>query len=262
MAPFPHRITLGRTGLSVGPLAVAGSYGVDARSLRKAFDRGVNYWYHGSLRRAGMTLALRELVKEGKRSELVLVLQSYSRLGWFLERTFLKGLKLIGTDYADVLLLGWYNGPPSPRILDAAERLRQKGLVRHLAISGHHRPAFVEFAADPRLGVLHIRYNAAHTGAEQDIFPRIPKENRPGTVAYTATRWGKLLNPKKMPKGEAPLRARDAYRFVLSNPDLNVCMTGPANAAQMDEALAALSEGPLSSEEDARARRIGAFVHG
>lgn len=29
----------------------------------------------------------------------------------------------------------------------------------------------------------------------------------------------------------------------------------------MDEALAALGEGPLSAEEDARLRRIGRFVH-
>ena len=38
---------------------------------------------------------------------------------------------------------------------------------------------------------------------------------RPGTVSFTATRWGKLLDPKKMPSGEKPLTAADAYRFVL-----------------------------------------------
>jgi hypothetical protein len=53
MAPFPQRVQLGRTGLSVGPLGVSGSFGVDATSLRRAFDRGVSYWYHGSIRRIG-----------------------------------------------------------------------------------------------------------------------------------------------------------------------------------------------------------------
>ena len=48
---------------------------------------------------------------------------------------------------------------------------------------------------------------------------------------------------------------------VLSNPDLNVCMTGPANAAEMDEALAALDEGPLSPEENERIRRLGKYVY-
>ena len=64
-----------------------------------------------------------------------------------------------------------------------------------------------------------------------------------------------------MPPGEAPLRARDCYRFVLSNPDFDVCMSGPSDDAQMHEALAALDEGPLSPEEEARIRRIGRCVH-
>jgi aryl-alcohol dehydrogenase-like predicted oxidoreductase len=63
-----------------------------------------------------------------------------------------------------------------------------------------------------------------------------------------------------MPPGESPLRGRDAYRFVLSNPDFNVCMTGPKNSAELEEALAALDEGPLSPEEMARVRRIGEQV--
>ncbi len=262
MAPFPSRVTLGRTDLSVGPLGISGGYGADARSLRKAFERGVNYWYHGSMRKPGMTQAIREIVQAGQRDKLVLVLQSYSRSALFLEHTFTRGLKQLGLDHADVLLLGWYSGPPAARVLDRAARLKERGLVRHLAISGHHRPSFVEFAKDPRFGVLHIRYSAAHPGAEKDVFPAMPKENRPGIVAYTATAWGKLLNPGKMPAGEAPLRGRDAYRFVLSNPDFDVCMTGPKDAAQVDEALAALDEGPLSDEELARMRRIGAHVHG
>ncbi|HEY3447114.1 MAG TPA: aldo/keto reductase [Myxococcales bacterium] len=262
MAPFPSPVTLGRTGLSVGPLAVSGGYGADAPTLRKAFERGVNYWYHGSLRKPGMTQAIREIVQAGQREKLVLVLQSYSRSAMLLEYTFAKGLKQLGTEYADVLLLGWHNGTPSARILDRATKLKERGLVRHLAISGHHRPSFVEFAKDPRLGILHIRYNAAHPGAEKDVFPAMPKENRPGIVAYTATSWGKLFDPGKMPRGEAVPRGRDAYRFVLSNPDFNVCMTGPKDAAQMDEALAALDDGPLSAEEMARMRKIGAQVHG
>jgi aryl-alcohol dehydrogenase-like predicted oxidoreductase len=261
MTAFPHRIILGRSGLSVGPLGVSGGYGVGAKALLKAFDNGVNYWYHGSRRSPGMTEAIRDLVKAGKRDELVIVLQSYARWPWFLERTFNSGLKLLGIDHADVMLLGWYNKSPGAAFLETANRMREKGLFRHLAISSHHRPSFVTYAADPRYSLLHIRYNAAHTGAEKEVFTNLGKDNRPGIVAYTATRWGNLLKEKKMPPGEAPLRARDCYRFVLSNPDLNVCMTGPKNDAQMDEALLAISEGPLAPEEEQRIRRIGNFVH-
>lgn len=52
MAGFAQSVVLGRSGLSVGPLGVAGGYGVPTNALLEAFERGVNYWYHGS-RRAG-----------------------------------------------------------------------------------------------------------------------------------------------------------------------------------------------------------------
>jgi aryl-alcohol dehydrogenase-like predicted oxidoreductase len=207
-----------------------------------------------------MQTAIRELVAAGRRDELVVVLQSYSRWPWLLERLVARGLRELGLDHADVLLLGWHNHVPSARVLERVARLQEKGMFRHLAVSGHRRPAFVDFAGDPRYSILHIRYNAAHPGAEQDVFPHLARDGRPGVVAYTATRWGSLLSARKMPPGESPLRGRDAYRFVLSNPDFDVCMTGPKNAAELEEALAALDEGPLSAEEMARVRRIGEFV--
>jgi aryl-alcohol dehydrogenase-like predicted oxidoreductase len=225
---------LGRSGLRVGPLGLAGGYGVGAGAVLKAFDRGVNYFYHGSRRAVGMATAIRELVAAGRRDELVVVLQCYSRWPWWLERSVAKGLAALGLGHADVLLLGWYNAPPSEALMERACRLQEAGAVRCLAISSHRRPAFAGFARDERLSVLHVRYNAAHVGAERDVFPTMPSEGRPGIVVYTATRWGNLLDPKRMPPGEAPLRGRDAYRFVLSNPTVDVCIAGPKNEAQLD----------------------------
>jgi aryl-alcohol dehydrogenase-like predicted oxidoreductase len=262
MAGFPERVTLGRSGLKVGPLGVAGGYGVEGAAVREAVDRGCNYLYHGSRRLDGMGTAIRELVAAGRRDEVVIVLQSYARWPWLLERMLAKGLRALGIDHADVLLLGWFNGLPSASLFDRAARLQEKGMFRHLAVSSHKRPAFVGFAADRRFSILHVRYNAAHTGAERDVFPHLARDGRPGIVAYTATRWGSLLSARRMPPGEKPLRGRDAYLFVLSNPDFDVCITGPKNGAELREALAALDEGPLSAEEMARVRRIGEYVHG
>lgn len=257
---FPDRVVLGRSGVAVGPLGVAGGYAVGAAALRRAFDRGVSYFYHGSRRSAGMRTAIRDLAAAGQRDRLVVVLQSYTRFPAMLERSLAAGLRRLGLDHCDVFLLGWFNGMPAERLLERAERMRVSGMFARLAISGHQRPAFVRFAADPRFDVLHLRYNAAHPGAEQDVFPHLQTGSRPGIVIYTATRWGSLLNPRRMPPGEAPLRGRDAYRFVLSNPNVDVCICGPRNDAELDEALAALDEGPLSAEENARIRAIGRWV--
>jgi len=258
---FASRVVLGRAGLSVGPLGLAGGYGIGKAGVLRAFDRGVNYLYHGSRRAEGMRSAIRDLVAGGRRDQLVVVLQSYARWPWLVERGVLRGLAELGLDHVDVLLLGWYNQAVRDGVMERATRLQERGAVRHLAVSAHHRPAFVDFAADARFAILHIRYNAAHTGAERDVFPHLAAAGRPGMVAYTATRWGSLLKAAKMPAGEAPLRGRDAYRFVLTNPDFNVCMAGPRNDAEMNEALAALDVGPLAAEEDTRIRAVGRHVH-
>jgi aryl-alcohol dehydrogenase-like predicted oxidoreductase len=204
--------------------------------------------------------AVRSIVTSGRRDELVVVLQSYSRFGWLLERTFTSGLRSLRIDHADVLLLGLYNEAPPAAVLERALLLKQRGLVRHLAISAHRRAAFPEHEATRHYDILHVRYSAAHPGAEQDVLPQLAATGQPGLVAYTATRWGQLLDAQRMPPGQQPLRARDCYRFVLSNPQFNVCMSGPRNATELSEALATLDEGPLSTEEMERVRSVGAYV--
>lgn len=257
---FHETRTLGRTGLLVGRLGISASYGAPAEAFEEAFDRGCNYVYWGSRRTGAMAAAIRNVLAKGKRDEMVLVLQSYSRSAALLERLFVRGLKALGTDSADVLLLGWYNHLPSPRILERAERMRERGLFRFLALSGHNRPFFPEAAKDERFGLFHVRYNAAHRGAETEIFPELPSEGRPGVVSFTNTRWGDLLKPQKMPPGEKPLSGADCYRFALSHPSVDVAMTGPADITQMREALRALDLGPLDEGEIARARKIGDHV--
>jgi aryl-alcohol dehydrogenase-like predicted oxidoreductase len=117
-------------------------------------------------------------------------------------------------------------------------------------------------AKDEDFDVLHFRYNAAHRGAEKDIFPFLGGDKRPGTVAFTATRWGKLLDPKKVPPGEKAPTAADCYRFVLSNPAVDVCMSGAKTVEQMRENLTVLDSGLMTEDELARMRRIGDFVYG
>jgi aryl-alcohol dehydrogenase-like predicted oxidoreductase len=146
MASFPHRVTLGRSGLSVGPLGVSGGYGVGTGALLRAFDRGVNYFYHGSRRNPGMTAAIKDLVAAGHRDDLIIALQSYARFPGSLESSLKRGLAQLGIETADVLLLGWYNGPPGDRLFERAERMRENGMFRHLAVSGHRRGAFVGHA--------------------------------------------------------------------------------------------------------------------
>ena len=95
-----------------------------------------------------------------------------------------------------------------------------------------------------------------------DAFPYLNGRDRPGVVSFTATDWQKLLKPKKMPPGESPLTAAECYRFVLSNPAVDMCMMGAKSAEQMRENLEVLEKGPLAEKELDRVQFIGKHVYG
>jgi len=193
---------------------------------------------------------------------LVVSIFSYSHTYFLIESLLTRDLKKLGIDYADVLILGYYNNRPRRRMMDKIYQLKERGLIRKMAISSHKRGLFTELEKEKLLDIMHIRYNAVHQGAETDVFPFLDKTDRPGIVSFTATRWGQLLNPKRMPAGKEPLKATDAYRFVLSNPMVDVCMVGARNAKEMVENLRVLDMGPLDQEEINNVRSIGDFLYG
>ena len=251
---------LGRTGLKAGRLGVASGYGAPAEAFEEAFERGCNYFYWGSLRKSGMAQAIRNICGRGKRNDLIIVVQSYSRSASLLELSCRRALKSLAIEYGDVLLLGCYRKTPPRRIMERAETMKRKGMFRFLAISSHNRSLFPQLAKENLFDIFHIRYSAAHRGAELESFPYLRGDDRPGVVSYTATRWGQLLEEKRMPPGESPPSASDCYRFVLSHPAVDICMTGPKNLEQMQEALKTLGRGPMHEDELVRLRKIGDHI--
>jgi predicted aldo/keto reductase-like oxidoreductase len=256
---------LGRTGLKVGRLGIASGYGAPAAAIEEAFERGCNYFTWGTVVKGynpEMRQALKTIVAKGQRDRLVLTAFTYAHNNYMTEKLLRRGLKSAGLDHADVLILGYFSKLPPRRLIDGAMKMKEKGLIRFVGLSSHNRKLLGTLAGDGDFDVMHLRYNAAHRGAEKDIFPFVGKERRPGTVVFTATRWGKLLNPAKMPPGEKPPTAADCYRFVLSHPAVDVCMSGAKTVEQMRENLALLDAGTMSEAELERMRRIGDFVYG
>jgi aryl-alcohol dehydrogenase-like predicted oxidoreductase len=266
MMDFRSQIPFGQTGLQVSRLGIGSSFTGDPAFIEEAVDQGVNYLYWGSIRRPAFGRAIQHVARKN-REAVVLTVQSYTRVAALLAPSIELALRRARIEYFDFLLLGMWNKPPGQSLIDAAQRLVEKGRVRHLMLSTHNRPSlqnhFRRFEAkDSPFDAFMLRYNAVNRGAEQDVFPHLPESPRPGVVAYTATRWGHLLDPKKMPPGEEPPAARDCYRFALSHPAVSLALCGPANREQMQEALRALDAGPLDADEMARMQRIGDHVYG
>ena len=260
MASDWQKVDFGKTGLKVSPLGIGSSYGVGARDLMRAFDRGLNFYFWGLRRRGDFGSAIRTLART-HRDEMVVAIQSYTRVGWMMKGSVDRALKELEIDHVDLLCLGWWQSIPPPRILEAAFKLKESGKVRHVMISCHDRPQFEAMARVAGVDSIMVRYNAAHTGAEREVFPQIQGTGT-GVLAFTATRWGSLVKPSLTPEGERTPRGRDCYRFVLSNPHVHASLCGPKDAEELDEAMAALDEGPMSADEIAWMRRVGKAVRG
>lgn len=255
--------TLGATGMPVFRLGLSATYRPGKAAVHKALDAGLNYFFCFGID-THMIRVLRDLPRP-ERDRCIIATGAYS-YGWWhqdLKNALEKRLRQLRTDRIDVFhFLGvarrkWLTS----RVREQLAELRQDGRVRAVAISTHDRALAGELAAAGELDALMVRYNAAHRGAEQDIFPHLAAHN-PGIVSFTATRWRYLLRrPHNWPKDGRVPDAGMCYRFVLSNPNVHVCLNAPHNERAFEANLAAVQKGPLDIEEMEFMRAFGDAVH-
>jgi aryl-alcohol dehydrogenase-like predicted oxidoreductase len=261
---FRQHVPLGQTGLMVSRLGIAAGYGIPAISIEKAFhEHNLNYFFLSFPRRGRMRNALGNLLP-GYRDKTIIVTPYFPvDKGLFLHRSIEGWLRRLNLDTIDIVMLQDVR-TPSPQIFERAMKLKEEGKVRFIGMSSHERPLLGRIASgdlDLPVDLLQVRYNLVHRSAEEDIFPHLHQENKPGIVAFTTTCWRKPLKAANMPPGKTPLTAADCYRFALSNPNVDFCITGPSSAQQMEENLAALDGGPMSEEEIVRCKRIGDHIY-
>jgi aryl-alcohol dehydrogenase-like predicted oxidoreductase len=258
-----EQTTLPGLGRSVYRLGLSASYRPGKKTVHYALDAGVNYFFCYGFDWQ-MTRVLRDL-PPSTRENLVIATGAYNFLWWYpnLRRTLEKRLRQLRTDCIDVFLFLGVMGKERylERVLEELHRFRQEGKVRAIGVSTHARKLAGQLAARGALEALMIRYNAAHRGAEQDIFPHLAPHD-PIVTNHTATRWTYLLRrPRGWPKEGRVPTAGMCYRFVLSNPNVHVCLTAPSNLRQFKENLAAMRQGPLSAEDMRFMCEFGDAVH-
>jgi aryl-alcohol dehydrogenase-like predicted oxidoreductase len=253
----------GSTGINVTPLGLSASYFPGKKTIHAAAEEGVNLFFAFGFD-IQMTRALRELMTS-RREKFALVTGAYNYIWWAqdVRKTFEKRLRQFKTDYIDVFLFMGVMKPAefTPRVLEELLKLREEGKVRAIGLSCHNRPFLGKLAADGDVDALMLRYNAAHRGAERDIFPHLAGHN-PGVISYTATRWSYLLRrPKTWPKSARIPTAGECYRFVLSNPHVHTVLTAPRSERELRENIDAVCKGPLDEEDMKFMREFGDAVY-
>jgi predicted aldo/keto reductase-like oxidoreductase len=133
--------------------------------------------------------------------------------------------------------------------------------VKHLVVSAHDRSTYKAHLDRNVFDLIMVRYNAAHRGADRDVFPFLPEDHPPGVICYNSTRWGNLFDPQWMPDGERTPTPVDLYRYVLSNPHIQMVLTAPETFDQLKENVKTLEAGPVTDEERQWLERIGDHVH-
>ncbi len=254
---------LGRTGIRTHRLGLAASYRPGERVVERALDEGLTYFFCFGL--DGQMIRVLRRLPPDRRERVTIATGAYNYV-WFrqdLEKTLEKRLRQLRTDYIDVFHFLGVMKPRelTPKVVDQLARLRADRRVKAVSISCHDRKLLGRLAVDGALDCLMLRYNAAHRGAEDDVFPHLAAHD-PGVVSYTATRWGFLARrTRRWPKDGIIPTAGQCYRFVLGNPAVDVCLTAPRSERQFAENLSAVRQGPLPEDEVAFMRSYGDAVH-
>jgi predicted aldo/keto reductase-like oxidoreductase len=178
-------------------------------------------------------------------------------------------LTALRTDHLDVLTFYYVESPEEWQqlsgpggALEYCRAAQRDGRIRRLGITSHQRRLAAEIARGGLIDALMIRYNAAHRGAEREVFP-ITDALRVPVIAYTALRWGALLRPTPDdPPGFVVPPAPDWYRFVLRTPSVAVALAAPHTRTELEQDLEVLRETtPLSDPEHSRLAEHGDRVH-
>lgn len=233
-------------------LATRGNTRLDADDVHWAVERGVNY-LNWCGKPDGLSRAVAEMGPT--RANVVVAVQFKARTAGEAEREMDWILAETGSERIEAATLYYVESEEEWRRLaapggawDVLRRRKREGQLRMIGLTSHQRRLAARWAGETteagerRLDLLMIRYNAAHRGAERDVFPAAARLGMPA-VAFTGLRWRDLLQPTPSdPQGYRLPRAAECYRFCLANPAVSVAVTAPNGRAELVENLRLLDD--------------------
>ncbi len=266
---------LGRTGMRISDISF-GSSGLGAGQedvVLKALDGGINYFdtandYSGGDSESTIGRALR-----GKRDKVFIASKVWaspddSRQAIMQE---LEGsLRRLQTDHVDVYFNHAVNDLArlqNPEWYEFAAEAKKQGKIRFTGVSGHagRLAECLDYAIDTgHFDVILGAYNFGHDPrfyqrflrnfdviAVQPELPRLIQKAKAKGMGYIAmkTLMGARLNDLRRFEGDGATFSQAAFRWVLSNPDVDGLVVTMKNGALIDEYLGA-SGSRASAEVD------------
>ena len=240
-------------------LATRGNTHLKPEDVEWAIKRGVNYlnWCgHPD----GLSCAVARM--GSVRKQVMVAAQFQARSAREAEREFASMLEELKTDHIDVLTLyyvesqGEWDAITAPGgAWEYLHEQKRNGRLKMIGLTSHQRSLAAQWAQSEKLDLLMIRYNAAHRGAERDVFPVTQQLDIP-VVTFTGLRWKALLdNTPDDPPGFIPPAAAECYRFCLTHPAVAVALAAPGNRSELDHALSLLDDW-RAPEEQAQERML------
>ncbi len=258
---------LGRTGLEISDISFGSSRTQDPGVVRYALERGVNYFDTADGYQDGRSEEAIGEALQGQRDRVILA--SKTKAGKRTPRAEImkaleESLRRLRTDRIDVYFNHAVNDVArlqNAEWFEFVDRAKQQGKIRFTGISGHGGKLVecldhavdndlvdvilcgYNFGQDPS---FHQRFTARLDWvAVQPDLPRVLEKahaKNVGVIAMKTLRGARLNDMRPYEEGGATF-AQAAFRWVLSNPDVDALVISMTSREEIDEFVAA-SGGP------------------
>ncbi len=255
--------TLGRTGMKISDISFGSSRMRDPKPVRHAYERGVNYFdsaegYKGGDSESAIGEALHD-VRDRVFITSKTKAESDTRRGEMMKA--LEGsLRRLRTDYVDVYFNHAVNDRDriaNPEWAEFTELAKKQGKIRWRGISGHagRLVPCIEYGLDNGLlDVILTAYNFGQDPAFHQRFlsrfdfvalqPELPRVLERATaegvgVVAMKTLMGARKNDMRRYEREGGTFAQAAFRWVLSNPNVDALVISMNDPEMIDEYLGA-----------------------
>ncbi|HUT82953.1 MAG TPA: aldo/keto reductase [Candidatus Bathyarchaeia archaeon] len=274
---------LGKTGIKTSilgfgcmrlPTIAPGSEKIDhdiaIKIIRKGIDAGINYVdtaynYHDY----ESEIVLGKALKDGYREKVTLATkcpiwddEKFTK-SEDLEKFLDDSLKKLGVEYLDVYLLHainkkrWDEKVLKLNLIDEGMKAKEKGKIKHLGFSFHDKPEvlkeILEHPDSAKFDVMLIQYNLLDKQYEEMI--QLAADKGLGIAVMGPIAGGRLAGnpPEDMQKflTEGRTNFADlALRFVWSNPNISVALSGMGSEEMVDDNLTIANSKQLELTED------------